>query len=77
MLGVVFWSLSGLGLSLLLMWGICSWNDTSGRGMEQLRVLEEGCRDKDNYSSISPPPQHAQGSSLSLRKGKRLMFKDQ
>lgn len=50
--------------------------------MEQLRVLEEGCGDKDNYlgwgdAPVPTPPQHSQGSSLCLGKGKRLMFKDQ
>lgn len=28
-------------------------------------------------AAVSTPPQHGRGSSLSLRKGKGLMFKDQ
>lgn len=56
---------------------------TPGREMEQLRVLEEGCGDKNIYLGWeemlpSPPhptpPQHGWDSSLSLGKGKRLML---
>lgn len=49
MLGVVFWSSLRFGLKPLALWGICCWHDTPGREMEQLRVLEEGCGDKENY----------------------------
>lgn len=82
MLGVVFWSSLRFGLKPLALWGICCWHDTPGREMEQLRVLEEGCGDKENYlvwercCGLNPTPTRSGFLSVS-QEGKRLMFKDQ
>lgn len=56
--------------------GICCWNGTSGRESWRKDVEIKIITWDGGDATVPTPPQQGQGSSLSLGKGKRQMFKD-